>query len=366
MIDRLRTATAKFALVLAVLAAGLSMAPAVAGAQAGPPWRVTAWGFGSKPSLEAAVAANGLDEVDVDWYFSHRDGHLGVADNVKVWFVDQAHAAGIDLYATITNRLDEQHDFSGDIAQRILSTPFRRQHHAAHLVSLCLKNGYQGIDLDWEMIYPSDRARFSAFVEVLGQKLHARGLKLAIAVFPKTSEPGLWDTQKPYDYRRLGRAVNEFKIMCYPYHGSWTAPGPICPPGWADQILTFAATRVAQRKIFLAIPFFGFDWYSGTAAGLHWDDAQALIANYGVTPTRTSSKEMTFRYRRSGVRHTVYYQDVGAIAAKLHLIRSHHPRMGGISIWVMGGEDPLFWTKIQEKLKPGETPTPSPPPSPSP
>ena len=340
------------ALLVVVLAACLPPAALLPAAQAGPPWRVTAWGYGSKPSLEAAVAAQGLDEVDVSWYFSHSDGHIGVADNVKVWFVTQAHAAGVDVYATVTNRRDESHGFSGVIAHKILSTRFRRAHHAAHLVSLCVRNGYQGIDLDWEMIYPSDRSRFSAFVEVLGAKLHAGGLKLAIAVFPKTSEPGLWDTQKPFDYRRLGRAVNEFKIMCYPYHGSWTGPGPICPPGWADQILAFAATRVAQRKIYLAIPFFGFDWYGGSAHGLHWDDAQALIARYGVTPRRTQSKEMTFRYRAGGRDHTVFYQDVGSIAAKIHLIWSHHPKMGGISIWVMGGEDPAFWTRIHDKLKP--------------
>jgi len=341
------------ALAVALLTASLLTAVAAPAAQAGPPWRVTAWGYGSRPSLEAAVAVQGLDEVDMSWYFSHRDGHIGVADNVKVWFVDEAHASGVDVYATLTNRANADSGFSGAIAHRILSNPFRRAHHAKHLVALCVNKGYQGIDLDWEAIYPSDRDRFSAFVEVLGRKLHAKGLKLAIAVFPKTSEPGLWDTQKPYAYRRLGRAVDEFKIMCYPYHGSWTAPGPICPPGWADQILDFAVTKVAPRKVCMGIPFFGFDWYSGSAHGLHWDDAQALIAKYGATPTRTASKEMTFKYRAGGVSHTVYYQDVGAIAAKLRVIWDKHPKAGGISIWVMGGEDPLFWTKIHDKLKPG-------------
>jgi spore germination protein YaaH len=51
------------------------------------------------------------------------------------------------------------------------------------------------------------------------------------------------------------------------------------------------------------------------------------------------------------VTHTVYFQDQTAVAAKLAALRARHPRIAGISIWVMGQEASGFWPLIANKLR---------------
>ncbi len=84
-----------------------------------------------------------------------------------------------------------------------------------------------------------------------------------MAVFAKTSEPGRYDSQKVYDYRALGASVDELKIMTYSYSGPWSAPGPQAPLAWTRAVIDFARTQMPASKIYMGLPFYGFDWHAG-------------------------------------------------------------------------------------------------------
>ena len=58
---------------------------------------------------------------------------------------------------------------------------------------------------------------------------------------------------------------------------------------------------------------------------------------------------MTFT--ADGVTNVVYFQDEKAVAAKLAAMRAKHPKIAGISVWVMGQEAPGFWPLITQKLR---------------
>ncbi len=76
-----------------------------------------------------------------------------------------------------------------------------------------------------------------------------------------------------------------------------------------------------------------------------------MIATYAPTVTHDASGEATFTYTdNTGALHTVFFQDSTALTAKLQLLRANHPSIGGIAIWVMGGEDPTFWDDIKTQL----------------
>ncbi|MEW6367514.1 MAG: glycosyl hydrolase family 18 protein [Acidobacteriota bacterium] len=333
--------------MLAITALMASGATSVAAA-----YEVSAWTFGDRASLDAATSRGAIDAVAVDWYASLPNGGLRTDRSEDLTFVAEARSRGLRVAATVTNLSRKTWDFDPALAHRLLTSRKLRNRHISRIVSLCVSKGYDGIDLDWESLYETDRDRFSQFVERLAAALHPKGKYLAIAVHAKTSEPGGWSGARAEDYKRLGAAVDEFNVMTYDYSGSWSHPGPISPPDWADAVLAFAESVVAPGKIRMGVPFYGYDWVGSDADGVLWSDVQSLIAEYAPTLVRDSSGEVTFNYQDQSARtHTVFFQDRTAIGIKLQMLLDKHPSIAGIGIWVMGDEDPGFWDEIVAKLK---------------
>src|SRR5665647_2349515 len=303
-------------------------------------YRVSAWTLGSVASVEAATAARAVDEVDFDWYHAQADGAV-TAENEN-----------LDLVATVTNTKHAGGSFSRAAAAVILASPELRRRFIDNLVTLVEDKGYDGIDLDWEALKAADRERFSSFVEELAAALHGKHRFLSIAVTPKTSEPGKWENQIFADWARIGKAVDEFKIMTYSYSGSWSDPGPQAPLAWVDRVLSFAESKVPARKISMGVHFFGFDWHGGAVSTVSASRGAALAARYHVAIGRDpGSQEATLRFVDKGVTHEVFFQDQTAIAAKLAELRARHAKIAGISIWVMSQEAAGFWPLIARKLR---------------
>jgi spore germination protein len=314
-------------------------------------YRVSAWTLGSAASLEAATTARSIDEVDFDWYHAQADGSV-TADNEDLDLVAAARESDLNIFATVTNTKDASGAFSRSVAAAILASPDARRRLIDNLVTLVEDKGYDGIDLDWEALKASDRRGFSSLVEDLAAALHGRHRFLSIAVAPKTSEPGQWDNQIFADWTRIGKAVDEFKIMTYSYSGSWSDPGPQAPLAWVDRVLSFAESKVPARKISMGVPFFGFDWYGGAVSTVSAHRGTALATLHHVAVGRDAgSQEATLSFTDAGVAHAVYFQDQTAVAAKLAALRAHHPKIAGVSIWVMSQEGAGFWPLIARKLR---------------
>jgi spore germination protein YaaH len=315
-------------------------------------YKVTAWTLGDAASLEAAAAADAVDEIDFDWYHTQTDGSV-TAESEDPDLVAAARGYDLNLFATVTNSISSSEAFSRDLAAAVLASPDRRQTFIDDLVMLVEDMGYDGVDLDWEDLRPVDRDAFSGLVEDLAEALHAKGRFLSIAVMPKTSEPGEWDNQKYADWRRIGKAVDEFKIMTYSYSGPWGEAGPQAPLDWVDRVLTFAEKQVAPDKVFLGLPFYGFDWHGGSVATASAHRAAALAEQYGATVERdAASGEATMTFTdENDETHVVYFQDEKAVAAKLAALRADHPDIAGISAWVMGQEASGFWPLITRELR---------------
>jgi spore germination protein len=314
-------------------------------------YRVSAWTLGSAASLAAATDAQAVDEVDFDWYHAQAGGSV-TADKENLDLVAAARDHDLNIFATVTNSANAGGAFSHRIAATILASPQLRRRLIGNLVKLVEDKGYDGIDLDWEALKAADRERFSSFVAELAAALHAKHRFLSIAVAPKTSEPGQWDNQIFADWARIGKAVDEFKIMTYSYSGSWSGPGPQAPLAWVDRVLSFAERKVPARKVSMGVPYFGFDWHGGAVSTVSASMGAALAARYHVAIGRDpGSQEATLHLSDAGVTHEVFFQDQAAITAKLALLRERHPRIAGISIWVMSQEAAGFWPLIERKLR---------------
>ena len=318
-------------------------------AEAAPRYEVSVWypGWSTAGSSDYESVSKNISiisNVSPYWYALKPDGSVAAYE----WAEDQkllSLARDNDKPVTplVTN------EFDPDRVHRMLSTESSRAAHVANLVNLVVSHGYAGLDLDYEMLRAEDRDRFSLFVESLASRLHNKGKTLSVAVHPKTSEPGSWDGPKAQDWKRLGRAVDEFRIMTYDYHWAGSKAGPAAPPEWIDDVLNFAESRVAPHKIRMGLPFYGRVWNDTDAQDLVHAEVRALIDKHSATVQRHSSGEPYFKYAGG---HTVYFQDYLSLSTKLDVLIRKHPDVGGVTIWHVGGESQRNWNVIDEKLRP--------------
>jgi spore germination protein YaaH len=313
------------------------------------PYLIGAWTFGDRASLQRAVDAGALDEVSADWLQSRADGSVA-APKLDEGFIAEAEERDCRVVVTLTDYSETLHTFDPTISAAILASAQSRRRHAAAVAAWCRTHEVAGVDVDWEALKASQRDAFSAFVEELARRLHDDDRLIAVDVYPKVHEPGGWDGPRAQDWERLGRAVDQFRIMTYNYSGSWSGPGPLSPPDWIDRVLSFAETQVPPRRIVMGLGFYGRDWVGDTTSDLVWGDVRAIRATFDPRQTRTESGELRLDYRRDGDRHTAYFPDAAAIRVKARLLVEEHPTILGVYAWHMGQEDPAAWRVLASVL----------------
>jgi spore germination protein YaaH len=342
-----RIAAVMFVAVAVFVAPAARPSPTLeARASAATTYQVSAWTYTGEyaTSLPMAVSAHAIDEVQGDWWYSKPDGSL--SSNTPADFVPLAHTDGLRAIATVINE-----GFRPAVADSILSSARRTTRQVNALVNQCVAQGFDGIDIDWENMYARERDPFSNFIQQLATALHAKHKTLGIAVYAKTSEPGTWHAQIAENFAALGASVDEFQVMTYDEHGGWSGPGPIADPSWMNKAIRFAQTEVAPDKVWMGVPFYGYDWGKTGASTVTYARAQELIATYHPRIVRTPSMEERFTYRSGGVKHIVYFQDRRSIAAKLNVVVRDNPGIAGIAIWSLGGDYQGYWNAIARKLK---------------
>jgi len=251
---------------------------------------------------------------------------------------------GILILPTVANILDGV--WNGPLVSRIIADQALTAANVSKLVDLAVTNAYDGIDLDYEDLDASDRAAFTNFVNRLAVALHAQGKLLTVNVHAKTAEPGTWDGPRAQDWRAIGQAADQVRIMAYEYYWSTSGPGPISPIGWVRDVLAFARSTIPPPKIMHGVPLYGYDWVGQAGTDHVWQETMALATQNAATITwDPASASSWFEYTAGRTQHTVWFENAMSTDAKLQLTTEHD--LGGITLWRVGGEDPETWSRIR-------------------
>ncbi|MBI2984088.1 MAG: hypothetical protein HYY50_00465 [Candidatus Kerfeldbacteria bacterium] len=297
-----------------------------------------------------------IDTIALFWYYLTEDGSIKKYSDAQdpTPIIEFARQHQVQVLALIAN-LPEEEDTTWDWqrVQRVTNTAAARQHHIAEIVELVERHGYDGINIDYETLRDHQTTAFTAFVQELSTALRDRGKTLKVAIQPRTTNR----YQNGQDWVALARAVDQFSLMTYEEHWDASRPGPVASLPWVRRVLDFAvALGVPQEKIFLGVPFYGYDWPQrpggsyGTAEGLEYVDVLALDQAHQVDPTFAwPAASPHFTYSSNGRLHEVWYENKLSFAHKFNLAKEF--RVGGLSLWRLGGEDQGIWS-ILTRLNP--------------
>ncbi|WP_157729455.1 glycosyl hydrolase family 18 protein [Tumebacillus algifaecis] len=264
--------------------------------------------------------------------------------------IDLAASKRVPLYASLTNESDA--GFDKKLAHTVLSNPDLRQKTVSRALDLVKQNRFGGLNLDFENMYPTDRAAYTSFVQELAEAMHNHSYRLIVSAAAKQADAPQSNWFGAFDYAALGQAADQVQLMTYDENGPWGDPGSVAGYPWVESVISYAVSVIPSHKILIGLPSYGYDWNmtAGTGKAVTWKGIPNLLAKTGAKPQWDVGKRSPyFSYTaEDGSAHIVWYEDERSITAKVQLV--HGYELGGVSVWRMGLEDESFWQAVQSGL----------------
>jgi spore germination protein YaaH len=295
-----------------------------------------------------------------------------VAGEVPPEVLEIARKNKVALMPLVTNR-----GFKQDLMHTVLDTPESRARAIRYLLYYALRDGYIGFQFDYENIKYFYRDRFTTFFHEAATEFHRHGLLLSAAVVGKYADDrnskspgGFDDWSGVYDYKALGKDADFLSIMAYAEHAGYSDPGPIAGVPWVKQIVDFTVANIPPRKVSLGVPTYGTRWiavapetivkadfvqdnagprvkkWRVTSAAWPLAIPELLKTNKAVWDETEQAHHFAFTDDK-GVNNEVWYEDASSLKPKMDMAAQY--KLGwGISAWVLGTEDPTFWTMVEQ------------------
>lgn len=296
-----------------------------------------------------------FDEVSPMWYSLDEAGNVVLADDEHTT-VDRDEVRflqdrGIRVIPTVANLRNGE--WTTETVQEVLHDPEKRTAHVRNIVDLAVRQGYDGMDVDYESLQAGDREVYSAFLRELGAALGAEGKVLTTSVHPKQSEPGPYEHNKAQNYRAIGKAADQVRVMTYDYHWDTSPPGPVAPVGWVDDVISWTVTQIPAEKVRLGVVLLGYDWViGGNGSTVSYEQATARAREHDASISHVGpGHSPMFSYTDDrGREHEVWFEDARSVRPKLRLVEKYD--LGGAFFWRLGGEDSRVWDLVGPKPDP--------------
>lgn len=284
-----------------------------------------------------------LFSISPMWYKIDENG-----DFVEIWkgdprIVKTAKQKNVLLIPSIANQFDPKR------ASLVLRSPQRRRALATQISNLVKAERFDGVDLDFENLYPEDRRDYISFVSELKKRLASTDAVLSVTVQPKTVDSQGWAGVQALDYRALGKIADQIRIMAYDQHHSSGPPGPIASVDWVGKVIKYAARRVPKKKLILGVPLYGYDWSEpGQGSAVDFESAHQKAEEIGATIMwDKQAASPYFTYSENGKDHIVWFENARSVAAKLNVKGTG--KLTGYSFFRLGIEDPGIWTAMAKR-----------------
>lgn len=289
-------------------------------------------------------------------------------------------SANLQIIPTITDGTEK------GVLAGLLKAPASRTQVVKTIVDLVRANNFDGIDIDFEgfafvdgnTTWKATAPSWVAFIKELSAALKVDNKILSVAT-PFVLDPaGKQKGYFVYAWAEIASYIDKLRIMTYDY--SVAKVGPIGPLAWTERTVQYAISIMPASKVFVGVPGYGRSWITAIngicpanvsksvkvgakAATFVMRDAATLAATYGATPTYDEKfGEVTFSYEQvyngttsSGLAtsctasRTAWYQDTRSWTSRAALVNKY--RIGGITAWTLGMEEPLAMEAIRNVAK---------------
>ncbi|HVU80032.1 MAG TPA: glycosyl hydrolase family 18 protein, partial [Candidatus Paceibacterota bacterium] len=207
----------------------------------------------------------------------------------------------------------------GAAMHRILSNAKTRQALEDSIADLVVREGFDGIDIDFEGKYAETRDYFSTFLKGLYSRIGKKWVYCTIE--SRTPLDSRYDSTPPKDagiyandFVQINKYCDRVQIMAYDQGAidvklNGVAKGPYVPVAdiaWVEKVMNVAAQSISKKKLVLGIPTYGYEYVvtplptQGYSYSRLWafnpKYATDLAMSLGINPIRNSAGELQLTY----------------------------------------------------------------------
>ncbi|MGH9692369.1 MAG: glycosyltransferase [Candidatus Acidiferrales bacterium] len=271
------------------------------------------------------------------------DGRLDAEPDPKLTaFLQTLQSRNVDLpVMSMVNNYDGKKGWCPPEMLQMLANPAARERLAVQLEEFAVAERQPGIVVDFESLPRSSEQNFQQFIHDLGVVLHARGLKLMVAL-PAAD----WS----YDYKYFASQTDAIIMMNYDFHWPTSSPGPIAPQDWFERNIQNIVKLVPPEKLVMGIANYGYDWPAKSKRVPH-PVAQAVTFQQGVITAVESGSDILFDPNTFNLHYS--YEDeknqvhnvwmLDGITAYNQARAAERAGVRGTALWRLGMEDPSVW-----------------------
>lgn len=242
--------------------------------------------------------------------------------------------SGIPIMPMLSNNFDRE--FRPGPIGRILHNPQKRKAMITRVLTECLRNGFVGVNIDFEELNEKSDKDLVSFVKEICIAFHHAGLLVSQDIMP-------FDTD--YNVRELGKYLDYMVLMSYDEYSSDSDPGPISSQKWIEATVNDVLRKVPSEKVILGLGAFGYDWsaHVGVTTNLTYQQAlsKAVASSSDIT-FDNDTYNLNYAYKdERGVVHQVYFTDA---ATHFNTMRfGVESELAGFGLWRLGSEDYRVW-----------------------
>lgn len=278
------------------------------------------------------------------------DGGLVPLDDTMV--LDVSKPYGVAPLLTITN-IEEGATFSSSLANTILTNLDVQETLINNIIQVLDTKGYDGVNIDFEYLYPKDRDNYNAFLQNVVDRLRPLGYIVSVALAPKVSEDQSGLLYEAHDYKTIGSIVDYVILMTYEWgylYGPPLAVSPILP---VSEVIEYATSVMDSKKILMGMPNYGYDWtlpyVSGTAAEVLTNTEavnRAIEYNTSIEYDTVSQAPYYYYTDENGNRHVVWFDNASSTYARLMLVNKYN--LAGVSYWNINNYFSQNWLVLND------------------
>ncbi|MDP5277033.1 glycosyl hydrolase family 18 protein [Chengkuizengella axinellae] len=309
--------------------------------------RLTFWGWNGTSNRATIMGhvdqAVGLDVDSPTWFkLSNATGEFEDTSDAET--VKLLHEKGIEVHPLVHNQFD------GKLTSAFLADEAAQNKFINDLINKSVKIGVDGLNIDFESVYASDRDAYTAFVQKITDAAHKNNLIISIDL-PRGSVA--WNHKTAYDHEALAKIVDYIMIMAYDQHWSGSeVAGSVSGLQWAEQgIEEFLSYGISRDQLILGIPFYIREWKFDSNGNLVGNRAiysyavEDLLKENEYTSTWDERfNQYKIEYHKDGFTYVFWLEDEKTVEARLELAKKYS--LGGVAAWRLGQEPASFWNTI--------------------
>jgi spore germination protein len=247
-----------------------------------------------------------------------------------------AHGRGLRVELLLGNYSNRLGGFDPRAAHRLLSDDAHLDRVARRLAGVVEAQGWDGVNVDLELLRRSDAGGLVRLVERLQAELDPERT-VSVDVSAATSLRAY--RARGYRLAALGAAADVVALMTYDYSGpTWSGPGPIGPLRWQRRAARAALDAVPADRLDLGIAGYGYSWPRGrTGRSLTVRAARRLVARDDARAVwRPAYGEWRARLSDGTV---LWWSDARSYRRRVQLAAGLG--VHGVAVWRLGSADPI-------------------------